>query len=178
MSTLLLRDKAETSSGALAVAAGLCHLALHSHRCAAVCSTPLSPSLSPSASGGVLDALCKRLEELDERVQQLEVINRDTETNVVGICDRLDELEGVVAAQEKSFNQRLVDALSQLSVQNAESNAVVAELSAAVQSQGEQLQKLMEARETAVVEVQSASTAPAGALTRLSRAAAKAAGLS
>ena len=177
MSTLLLQDKAETSSGALAVCAAQPCLHWVPRRALTLPPPVSSTPVSTAAPSGSLDTLYKRLEELDERVQQLEVISGDTEKNVVGICDRLDELSSAIAAQEKTFNQRLADVLAQINAQSAESNSLVAELCTKVQSQEEQLQKLMEARETSVVEVQSAATVPAGTLTRLGRAAAKAAGL-
>lgn len=103
----------------------------------------------------------------------------ETESNVSGVCAKLDELSSVVAAQESAFNKRLTDALAQLSVQANESNSLVAELCAKVQSQETQLQKLMEEREVVPVEVPAESGAVVGApATRsmLSRAA-KAAGL-
>ena len=125
-----------------------------------VSSTPRSPA----GSVGALDALNQRLEELSDRVEQLEVISGDTEKNVVGIYDKLDELTLTVEAQERTFSKRLADALAQLTAQAVDNQSLVAELCAKVQSQEAQLQKLMEEREAAPVEVESSSPA-AGAVT-------------
>ena len=109
-------------------------------------------------------------------MDQLEVITRDTESNVVGVYDKLDELSSAVAAQETAFNKRLADALAQLNAQANESNSLVAELCAKVQSQETQLQKLMDEREAVPVTVEGGVLTGENKRGYLSRAA-KAAGL-
>jgi hypothetical protein len=98
----------------------------------------------------------------------------------VGVLDKVEALEGVVAAQEDSFTKRLADALALVSAQANQSQIMVAELCAKVQSQGEQLQQLMAEREAAPVEVDTGAVTgeSRGYLSRAAKAAAKAAGLS
>jgi DNA repair exonuclease SbcCD ATPase subunit len=158
-------------------AAGLHCAATQTLLCAAltappVCSTPHSAG-APNSS---LDALHKQLEELSARVEQLEVITQDTESNVVGVYDKLDELSSAVAAQETAFNKRLADALAQLRAEATESQSLVAELCAKVQSQEAQLQQLMEKREAEPVQVESSAVAGAPATRGILSRAAKAAG--
>ncbi len=102
----------------------------------------------------------------------------DTASTVNALCDKVDEVVSAVEAQERNFSKRLADALAQLTAQGLDNHVLVAQLCAKVQSQETQLQKLMEEREAAPVEVESSGTAVTGAPTRgyLSRAA-KAAGL-
>jgi ABC-type transporter Mla subunit MlaD len=129
-------------------------------------------------SAELRDALCK-VNEFCERVERLEQIANDTESNLVGVLDKVEALEGVVAAQEENFNKRLTDVLALVSAQANQSQIVVAELCAKVQSQEAQLQKLMDEREAAPVEVESSTVVTGTPATRsmLSRAA-KAVGIS
>ena len=137
--------------------------------------------MAPHAvSAELRDALCK-VNEFCERVERLEQIANDTESNLVGVLDKVEALEGVVAAQEDSFTKRLADALALVSAQANQSHQImVAELCAKVQSQGEQLQQLMAEREAAPVEVDTGAVTgeSRGYLSRAAKAAAKAAGLS
>jgi chromosome segregation ATPase len=128
----------------------------------AVSSTPHSTGAFNSS----LDVVYKQLEELNERVQKLEVITHDTESNVVGVYDKLDELSGKVEALEITFSKRLADMLAQIRAETTESQSLVAELCAKVQSQDAQLQQLMEKREAAPVQVESGAVAGAPATGR------------
>ena len=49
---------------------------------------------------GAMDDLYRQLDQLSERVAQLEKTSSDTESNVVGIYDKLDDLVSTVANQE------------------------------------------------------------------------------
>jgi hypothetical protein len=142
-----------------------------------VASTPVSGLAPQAVSAELRDALCK-VNEFCERVERLEQIANDTESNLVGVLDKVEALEGVVAAQEDSFNKRLTDALALVSAQANQSQIVIAELCAKVQSQGEQLGQLMAEREAAPVEVDTGAVTGESRFTRAAKAAAKAAGLS
>ena len=74
----------------------------------AVASTPVS------ASGGIQDTLRQQVQELSHRVEELEQITSDTESNMVLVNDKVDRLTRAVANQEASFNKRLSDVLAQL----------------------------------------------------------------
>jgi chromosome segregation ATPase len=116
-------------------------------------------------------------------MDKVEVLATGTADALYDLCDKVDELSDTVEAQERSFSKRLADALAQLTAQAVDNQALVAELCAKVQSHETQLQKLMEEREEAPVEVESSGTAVTGAPTsslmgRAARAAARATGLS
>jgi hypothetical protein len=119
------------------------------------------------------DTLRQQVEELSRQVEQLQVIAQDTERNIVHVYDKVDELTGVMAAQEESFNKRLSDMLAQLQ-EKAEGSSMVADLCAKVTSQETQLMQLMEEREVAVETSSAVTGATRGYFTR----AAKAVGLS
>ena len=148
-----------------------------------VASTPVS-AYSLGTGGGTRAHLNDKLEEMCARLDKVELVAADTANlaadtadTVNALCDKVDELSTTVEAQERTFSKRLADALAQLTASTLENQSVLAELTAKVQRQEAQLQKLMEEREEAPVQVES-STAVSGAPTRgyLSRAA-KAAGL-
>lgn len=110
-------------------------------------------------------------------------LSANTADTVNVLCDKVDELTLTVEAQERTFSKRLADVLAQVNAQTLGNQSVVAELCAKVQRQEAQLQKLMEEREEAPVEVESSGTAVTGAPTsslmgRAARAAARATGLS
>jgi chromosome segregation ATPase len=110
------------------------------------------------------EAINKQLDELRTRIEQLDVITREsesnvcakleelssgvaaqesafnkrlgeTESNVVGMCDKLDELSIEVATQETTFNKRLADALAPLESNVSGVCAKLDELSSAVAAQ-------------------------------------------
>jgi hypothetical protein len=144
-----------------------------------VASTPVSGFAPHAVSADLRDALTK-VDEFCERVERLEQIAIVTESNLVGVLDKVEALEGVVAAQESAFNKRLTDALALVSAQANQSQIVVAELCAKVQSQEAQLQQLMAEREVVPVQVETSGVTgeSRGYLSRAAKAAAKAAGLS
>ena len=95
---------------------------------------------------------------------------------MVGLSYKVDDLTGVVAAQENNFNKRLADVLASVLEQQAQNNSLVAELCAKVQSQEEQLQQLMAEREAELVQVESSAVAGAPTTRSILSRAAKAAG--
>ena len=105
-------------------------------------STPLPGEVSPAgAKAAVVDV---RFVELEARVAELEQSTQETDAKVVGLSYKVDDLTGVVAAQEDNFNKRLADVLASVREQQAQNNSLVAELCAKVQSQEEQLQQLLQ----------------------------------
>ena len=142
--------------------------------------TPVTPFTPDTGTQAAVNA---RFVELEARLAEVELSTQETDAKVIGLSYKVDEVASAVAAQEAAFSKRLSDALAQLTAQALDNQALVAELCSKVQSQEAQLQRLMEEREEAPVEVESSGTAVTGAPTsslmgRAARAAARATGLS
>ena len=133
--------------------------------------TPFTPDTD--TQGSISDV---RFVELEARVAELELSTQDTDAKVVGLSYKVEDLTGVVAAQEDNFNKRLAEVLASVREQQAQNNSLVAELCAKVQSQEEQLQHLMAEREAEPGQVESSAVAGAPATRSIPSRAAKAAG--